>query len=162
MWLLISTQRGVREPQCQNHRHTVMDTNSLSLKFHSHFIFEQCIPVVFINNHKYKCIFGIYSLTQLANLASCVRLYIPKIHLYLWFHSHAISLMYKITAWRSSCRKLCSPWLHRSIRLQTPTLLNNLYIHPSTTAAPLTKQLLRKVKIITQGINRVWSRCRHG
>jgi hypothetical protein len=30
------------------------------------FIFEQCIPVVFINNHKYKCIFGIYCLTQLA------------------------------------------------------------------------------------------------
>jgi hypothetical protein len=33
------------------------------------FIFEQCIPVVFINNHKYKCIFGIYSLTQLAKVS---------------------------------------------------------------------------------------------
>jgi hypothetical protein len=32
------------------------------------FIFEQCIPVVFINNYKYKCIFGIYSLTQLAKV----------------------------------------------------------------------------------------------
>lgn len=79
------------------------------------------------------------------------------------FHSQAtsIGLMYKTIVRRSSCLKLLSPQL-RHHQGADSMAANTLHIHLSTTVAPLTKQLVRKVRVITEHINRVSSRCRHG